>query len=831
MVRISHKCVLMLGAAVFAILPGVALANGLPSGGQVVAGTGSISQSGSTMTITQESQNMAANWQSFSIGQGHTVNFQQPSSNAVALNRVLGSDVSVIQGALNANGKVFLINPNGVTFTPDAQVNVGGLVASTLNISTDDFMAGNYRFEGDSTQAVSNSGSINAPGGTVALIAARIINDGTITADGGAVLMGAGSRVVLDLGGPVKLEVEEGALQTQIDQGGAIRADGGRIYLTAKAAGALATSVINHTGISEAKTLVTGQKGEIVLLGDMTVGTANIAGELNATAPAAGDGGFIETSAANVNIAEGTTITAGSAHGKGGLWLIDPFDYVIDAAAASNIAGALNTGTDVTIQTTVNNAAFGSTGAGANGNIKVDSAINKTAGGDATLTLEAENVIDLAAPITSTSGALNLVLNADSDANGSGVIIATKGTSLNGGNLSFGVGDTAMLGGVSTLVGGDVYVGGTEQVVFRTGGGRIDLFGELIIANPDGVKFITDNGDARFYGIINGGNKYEKITGVNLTWDQAFDLAKNGTAGGSAVGDSYLATITSRLENSVVVYTGGFVTGAALADGAWLGGKRVEGIGSDTIWRWVAGPEAEEDGGNGRPFFDGAHFSNIALIDGAFINWQSNEPNGGIGGENRLQIGDSLGRWNDLSNNNIPLDIIIRETNYGDADLEIDAGTGTVTFDKPIGGLKGINYVAYDASNPNPNRPTTTTTTQIPQQSAVSNVQATAGQPQQTGTSPGSINLPSSLSSSSGSTQSGGSQGPGMIGSMEIVQIKSESSQSASSGNAESSGDQLDFASLAQQGTISDLTKVFVIDGGLNMPQGAQSDEDEDSGE
>ena len=97
---------------------------------------------------------MAIDWQSFSIGKGNTVNFVQPSASAVALNRVLGSDVSVIQGALNANGQVFLINPNGVLFSPSAQVNVGSLVASTLSISNADFMAGNYRFEGSSSNAI-----------------------------------------------------------------------------------------------------------------------------------------------------------------------------------------------------------------------------------------------------------------------------------------------------------------------------------------------------------------------------------------------------------------------------------------------------------------------------------------------------------------------------------------------------------------------------------------------------------------------------------------------------------------------------------------------------
>jgi len=194
---------------------GFAAAADLPMGGNIVAGSGSIATSGNTMTIQQDSHKLIADWTSFSIGENHTVNFVQPGRDAAALNRVLGDQVSDIRGALNANGQVFLINPNGIVFGATAEVNVGSLVASTLNISNDDFMAGNYRFAGDSTNAIVTQGNISAgDGGTIALIAARIINDGTLTANSGNVLMGAGSSVLLDLGGPVKLEIENDALET-----------------------------------------------------------------------------------------------------------------------------------------------------------------------------------------------------------------------------------------------------------------------------------------------------------------------------------------------------------------------------------------------------------------------------------------------------------------------------------------------------------------------------------------------------------------------------------------------------------------------------------------
>lgn len=392
-------------------------ATDLPTGGQIVAGSGNIAQSGNAMTVTQDSAKLVTNWDSFSIGQGHSVNFVQPNADAVALNRVLGSDVSVIQGSITANGKVFLINPNGVTFTPTAQVNTGSIVASTQAIKTEDFLAGNYTFAGTSGNAIVNQGNIKvAKGGTVALVAAKILNEGIIEADDGNVLAGAGNKVTLDLGGPVKLMVDEGALETLIEQGGAIRANGGYVYLTAKAAGVLATSVINHTGITEAQTLDTGEKGEIVLKGDMTQGRMNVAGKLDASAPFAGDGGFVETSAAHVNVDDDTKVSTKATIGKDGLWLIDPNDYTV-AASGGNITGATlssNLGSgNVQIQTT-----------GAGGNLIVNDAVSWGAN---MLTLTAHN---------------NILVNANLTATGTGGLAFQYGQqSANGAGSSYQVAD------------------------------------------------------------------------------------------------------------------------------------------------------------------------------------------------------------------------------------------------------------------------------------------------------------------------------------------------------------------------------------------------------
>jgi filamentous hemagglutinin family protein len=467
-----------------------AAAGDLPTGGQIVGGTGSISQSGKVMTINQSSAKMAADWQSFNIGAGNTVNFVQPSASSVALNRVLGSDVSVIQGAINANGQVFLINPNGVLFTPTAQVNVGGLVASTLSLSTADFMSGSYKFEGSSSNAIINQGRITAAGsgeaggkgGTIALIAAKITNTGTLTANQGNVLLGAGSKVTLDLGGPVKLQVEQGAIDALIEQGGAIKADGSLVYLSAQAANLLVTTVINHTGITEAQTLATGEKGEIYLMGGMAKDRIVVGGKLDASAPNGGDGGFIETSAAHVDIAKNISVTTAASQGTTGEWLIDPYDVLI-ASIGGNITGdtiatALNS-TNVTIDTTATTptgttyASPVTVGGADVGDITVNDAIEKEGGSATTLTLKAHNNININQAITSSTGRMNVVLTADQDNNGVGdVIFGASGHILtNNGNFYAG----SVSGSYDTVAASGVNFTMANGSYINTGRGNLDI--------------------------------------------------------------------------------------------------------------------------------------------------------------------------------------------------------------------------------------------------------------------------------------------------------------------------------------------------------------------
>lgn len=386
-------------AAVLAMLSTATWAAGvLPTGGQVTAGSASITQAGQTMTITQTSARLATDWQQFDIGRGYTVQFVQPSRSAVAFNRVIGPDVSTIQGALKANGQVFLINPNGVLFTPTAQVNVGALVASTLALSADDG-AGRTTFTGPTattvaSPAIVNQGSLQAAeGGAVALISARIDNSGSVAAPKGQVLMGAGSQVTLDLGGPVKLSVDRGAVETWIANGGVIRADGGQVLLTSRAAGDLTRSVINHTGVTQAESLATGERGEIILFAHD--GTLQAGGSLRAP------GGFVETSGQVLAMPAGATVTAAQ-------WLVDPVNLNIDASLAGTVQSALASG-HVTLTTSGNNTPSTAAGeSGSDGDITVNAAIQWSA--NTTLTLSAHRNITINQAITATGANGGLAL-------------------------------------------------------------------------------------------------------------------------------------------------------------------------------------------------------------------------------------------------------------------------------------------------------------------------------------------------------------------------------------------------------------------------------------
>src|SRR5690554_1524066 len=238
-----------------------------PDGGHVIDGAADIFHHHNTTDIHQHSQNVTITWDTFNIDVDEVVNFLQPGSDSLALNRIFSADGTQIQGQLNANGRVFLIDANGVLFGETAQVNVGSLVASTLDVTAND--DDSFSFSGNgSPAAVSNFGSITAAdGGAVALLGGQVSNHGIIQARLGNVALAAGNKITLDFAGDglLNVQVDEAALNALAENHGLLKADGGRVLMTAHASEALLQTVVNNTGVIEAQTLAE-KDGQILLL-------------------------------------------------------------------------------------------------------------------------------------------------------------------------------------------------------------------------------------------------------------------------------------------------------------------------------------------------------------------------------------------------------------------------------------------------------------------------------------------------------------------------------------------------------------------------------------
>jgi filamentous hemagglutinin family protein len=296
-----------------------AFAQSLPTNGQVTAGSASIgTQSNGSMTITQTSNSAVINWQSFNIGQGNSVTFVQPDASSAVLNRVTGTTTTTIAGQLNANGQVYLINPNGIAITSTGTVDTGAFVASTLGISNDDFMAGKRTFTGKgASAAVTNAGAITIDrGGYMALIGGSVDNTGTITVPMGKVALSSGEQATLDLSGDgfmqIAIPTKAPGKKALVSNSGRISADGGMVQLTAAAARDMARQAVNMSGTIEAKT-VGGRSGDIILGG--SDGEVAVSGKLDASSRK-GAGGRITVTGRNIKL-KGARIDASGESGGG----------------------------------------------------------------------------------------------------------------------------------------------------------------------------------------------------------------------------------------------------------------------------------------------------------------------------------------------------------------------------------------------------------------------------------------------------------------------------------------------------------------------------------
>ncbi|OLF55646.1 GLUG motif-containing protein [Pseudomonas chlororaphis] len=311
----------------------------LPTGEKIISGTGDILTfgNGKEMSINQHSDKLITNWNDFSVNAGEKVTFNQPGKNAVALNRVVGVNASDIQGQINSNGQVFLVNPNGVLFGQGARVNVGGLVASTKNLSDDDFKAGNYKFSGTSPAEIINNGTITAAeGGSVALLGSSVSNNGVVQAQMGRVALGAGDAFTVNFDGNnlLNLQVDGAAVNALVKNGGLLKADGGQVLMTSKTAGTMLQTVVNNQGSIEANTL-RGVAGKITLDGG-DLGTVLVGGAMSASAVGTlGNGGVIETKGGKTEVQLATRVNTLASNGQTGSWKISSSEVKVSPTAAS----------------------------------------------------------------------------------------------------------------------------------------------------------------------------------------------------------------------------------------------------------------------------------------------------------------------------------------------------------------------------------------------------------------------------------------------------------------------------------------------------------------
>jgi filamentous hemagglutinin family protein len=615
----------------------------LPLGAQVANGTAGFASNGNLLTITN-TPNAILNWQSFSIASGETVRFVQQNAQSAVLNRVVGQSPSAILGGLQSNGRVYLINPNGIIFGQGARIDVAGLVASSLNIGDADFIAGRHAYLGSGANgAVSNQGSITtADGGMVYLIAPDVDNSGIITAPSGDILLAAGHSVTIAPAASPDIRVQISAASggaavnvghllarsgsvgiygADLTQGGSIDASAavvganGRIYLKAEKtllAMAGSSTLADGGDITLAGgRLTTVERGAAVQADDGRI-TVWSDGDSYANGSFRARNGFLETSGRYVNV-DGIDLDV-----RGGQWLIDPGDVIIAGSGvncsvggtcavagastnidAATIVTALNNNTSVTVDTVA--------GTGGNGDILVNANIAKTTAGAATLTLNADRnlAINSGKSISATTGTLDVVLSANrtvAQASSGIVLYAGSSVSTNGGSFTASGSNFQMPGttGINTA-------GGALSITATHATGSIGLSLNSPLQSGGGHISLTSNSSSvgmLLYSTIDTGTGYLTL-----------NLPNGGTATTYSSGAKVVTGGLELLGNNATYHIGGApqwigwtgdsvnAPGAAVFNSAQTGNPvlTVAGnlTGSSTVYLYAGTPNVAYVAGNG----------------------------------------------------------------------------------------------------------------------------------------------------------------------------------------------------------------------------------------
>lgn len=663
-----------------------------------------------TLQVTASDQAIIR-WQSFDIAAGERVQFLQPSPAASALNRVVGGAATQIAGYLGANGLLFLINPAGIHFASSATVEVGGLVASSLDLTNTSFLNRSYQFlqpEGAAPGTVVNHGTLRTtePGGLIGLLGGAVANRGTMVAELGTVALAAGSAVTLSFGDSIAVVVDQptqtlglgpdGRVTDAAANTGTISAPGGVVTVTASAAQQLFARVINNTGIIEA-TSVLERAGRIFLVGHG--GTVRQAGTVSATggrglatggqviinAPsghtvfpagalidvsggaAGGDGGFVELS--------GRTLEFGGRVGgeaqpgyRGGRLLVDPLNLLFNTSTQASPPNNPTGTPDIAFNdapvagtTTIQIAdivGFAEAWFEAIQDITINNPLTMNNNNDLVLRAGRNINVNANVRVRGNNGHMTLVADADFSAGGGvgsdgvGTIVQAAGTEIRAGNGTM----TLQTGGdytVRAIRGGN---SGTISVT-STGGSILDD-GDASTRLRGGTVTLTAN--AAGQGVGTTGALNTDLTTLNL----------NVGSGGAAihdVGSFTLNTPTVAAGGSLALQADSNIT---LANGATVA---VSGAGTLTL-------TADADSsGAGRLVMNSG--SSLVTGGGAIT----------INGSDDMTIRTINAGSGAVTISGVAGGTDIRDD--GDNTTRITAGTLTVTADRNIGGSGGTNQL------------------------------------------------------------------------------------------------------------------------------------------
>ncbi|MFY0448878.1 filamentous hemagglutinin N-terminal domain-containing protein [Xanthomonas codiaei] len=478
----------------------------LPTSGSIAGGTGTIqAPSGATQVITQTSNRMALTWSSFDVGSAATVRFDQPSSSAAVLNLIGGSSASQIFGNLSANGQVFLINSRGVLFGNTAQVNVGGLVASSLSTSAANFMSSNDALDaGGSTASIINSGTITAAAGSVNLIGGQVVNDGTVTATAGNITLAGADRVTLNFEAGGFGVIITRALQSQlatlaVQNTGSLIAPGNTISLQASAASGVFSQLINNSGIISAASLSSaGSDGSVSLVANGATGTAiGGSGSINADTGSigysAGAGGIEQTgvlTAGDLSATAGRDLLLTGSNQIAGIRATVGGNLSVTNARSLGQASALEVNGTSTFALGSNALTLDNAGNNFTGAVNITAGTTRIDDGNA-LTLGTLNTGNLTA---TSNGALNL---------GSGSVGGTLTAVSNNGAIIQSTGSGLTVTGTSNLQ------AGTGAITLTTGSNDF----QQAVTLGGGATSITD-ANALTLGTLSTGNLTATSTGA-----------------------------------------------------------------------------------------------------------------------------------------------------------------------------------------------------------------------------------------------------------------------------------------------------------------------------